>query len=188
MIFLRISGTSSANRIEWVSKIIYYLWYQKLTLPWWWFSECFDSFAFSTICSSSKFSSLIWGTEVVGKTSTMFSCISLHQKHLFSPKKKGEHEIWQYGLYSFQTGYTRLERFLHKNQHTQRKSLNFGSFHSSIIFDAKIEISPTKWVEKTPIYLFSTFGSKINEFEPKKSEKNKKIPTSYPIFLHEKSK
>ena len=29
---------------------------------------------------------------------------------------------------------------------------------------------------KTPIYIFSTFGSKINEFERKKSEKNKKIP------------
>jgi hypothetical protein len=26
-------------------------------------------------------------------------------------------------------------------------------------------------VEKTPIYIFSTFGSKINEFERKKSEK-----------------
>jgi hypothetical protein len=31
-------------------------------------------------------------------------------------------------------------------------------------------------VEKTPIYIFSTFGSKINEFERKKSEKNEKIP------------
>jgi hypothetical protein len=32
-------------------------------------------------------------------------------------------------------------------------------------------------VEKTPIYIFSTFGSKINEFERKKLEKkNEKIP------------
>jgi hypothetical protein len=31
-------------------------------------------------------------------------------------------------------------------------------------------------VDKTPIYIFSTFGSKINEFERKKLEKNKKIP------------
>jgi hypothetical protein len=31
-------------------------------------------------------------------------------------------------------------------------------------------------VEKTPIYIFSTFGSKINEFERKKLEKNRKIP------------
>jgi hypothetical protein len=31
-------------------------------------------------------------------------------------------------------------------------------------------------VEKTPIYFFSTFGSKINKFERKKSEKNEKNP------------
>ena len=33
--------------------------------------------------------------------------------------------LWQYGLWSFQTGDTKLERFLPKNQHTQRKLLNF---------------------------------------------------------------
>ena len=33
--------------------------------------------------------------------------------------------IWQYGLWSFQAGGTKLERFLHKNQHAQRKLLNF---------------------------------------------------------------
>ena len=33
--------------------------------------------------------------------------------------------LLQYGLWSFQTGYTKLERFLHKTQHTQRKLLNF---------------------------------------------------------------
>jgi hypothetical protein len=36
--------------------------------------------------------------------------------------------IWQYGLWSFQTEYTKLERFLHKNQHTQRKLLNFENW------------------------------------------------------------
>ena len=30
-------------------------------------------------------------------------------------------KVWQYGLWSFQTGDTKLERFLPKNQHTQRK-------------------------------------------------------------------
>ena len=49
-----------------------------------------------------------------------------------------------------------------------------ASDHSSIIFGAKIEIGCTKLVEKTPIYIFSTFGSKINEFERKKSEKKRK--------------
>ena len=33
--------------------------------------------------------------------------------------------LWQYGLWSFQAGGTNLERFLHKNQPTQRKLLNF---------------------------------------------------------------
>ena len=46
-------------------------------------------------------------------------------------------KLWQYGLWSFQTGYTKLQRFLHKNQHTQRKLLNFehwtnGEPHSSL--------------------------------------------------------
>ena len=33
--------------------------------------------------------------------------------------------LWLYGFWSFQTGVTKLERFLPKNQHTQRKLLNF---------------------------------------------------------------
>ena len=37
----------------------------------------------------------------------------------------GNYILWQYGLWSFQTGYMKLERFFHKNQHTQRKLLNF---------------------------------------------------------------
>jgi hypothetical protein len=43
-------------------------------------------------------------------------------------------------------------------------------------------------VEKTPIYFFSTFGSKINEFEQKKSEKkeknseNLKVAGNYPCI------
>ena len=32
--------------------------------------------------------------------------------------------VWQYGLWSLGVG-TKLERFLTKNQHTQRKLLNF---------------------------------------------------------------
>ena len=38
--------------------------------------------------------------------------------------------IWQYGLWSFQTGGTKLERFLPKNQHTQRKLLNVENWVS----------------------------------------------------------
>ena len=36
--------------------------------------------------------------------------------------------VWQYGLWSFQTGYIKLERFLPKNQHTQRKFFNFENW------------------------------------------------------------
>ena len=38
--------------------------------------------------------------------------------------------LWQYGLWSFQTGGTKLERFFPKNQHTQRKLLNFKNWVS----------------------------------------------------------
>jgi hypothetical protein len=40
-------------------------------------------------------------------------------------KKDGFVTLWQYGLWSFQTGDTKLERYLPKNQLTQRKRLNF---------------------------------------------------------------
>ena len=35
--------------------------------------------------------------------------------------KKDGPPLWQYGLWSFQTGGTKLEIFLPKNQHTQMK-------------------------------------------------------------------
>ena len=38
--------------------------------------------------------------------------------------------LWQYGLWSSQTGGTKLERFLSKNQHIQRKLLNFENWIS----------------------------------------------------------
>ena len=36
--------------------------------------------------------------------------------------------LWQYGLSIFQAEGIKLERFLAKNQHTQRKSLNFENW------------------------------------------------------------
>ena len=36
--------------------------------------------------------------------------------------------IWQYRLLSFQAGYTKLKIFLTKNQHNQRKLLNFENW------------------------------------------------------------
>ena len=38
------------------------------------------------------------------------------------------YKLWQNGLWSFQTGGTKLQRFLPKNQHTQRKLLNFENW------------------------------------------------------------
>ena len=45
------------------------------------------------------------------------------KKNVFEPRS-----LWQYGLWSFQTGGAKLERFLPKNQHTQRKLLNFENW------------------------------------------------------------
>ena len=36
--------------------------------------------------------------------------------------------LWHYVLWSFQTGDTKLEIFLHNNQHTQKKIVVFSSF------------------------------------------------------------
>ena len=38
------------------------------------------------------------------------------------------YRLWLYGLWSIQTGGAKLERFLPKNQHTQRKLLNFENW------------------------------------------------------------
>ena len=43
-------------------------------------------------------------------------------------KLKGRCGLWQYGLWNFQAGGTKLEIFLPKNQHTQRKLLNFENW------------------------------------------------------------
>ena len=58
--------------------------------------------------------------------------------------------VWQYGLWSFQTGGRKLERFLLKNQNAQRKLLNFENWlsgevskighHFSKQSDSKIDV------------------------------------------------
>ena len=50
---------------------------------------------------------------------------------LFPIKRYGirkQRPLWQYGLWSFQMGGTKLQRFLPKNQHTQRILLNFENW------------------------------------------------------------
>ena len=39
-----------------------------------------------------------------------------------------QRNVWQYGLWSFQAGGTKLERFLPKDQHTERKLCNFENW------------------------------------------------------------
>ena len=57
---------------------------------------------------------------------------SEEEEFRFELTGKGASTIWQYGLWSFQTGGTTLERFLPKNEHTQRKCLNFENWTSSL--------------------------------------------------------
>ena len=49
-----------------------------------------------------------------------------HIKSVHEGKKL--YQLWQYRLWSFQTGNMKLERFLPKNQHTQRIFLNFKNW------------------------------------------------------------
>ena len=48
-----------------------------------------------------------------------------HAENIFWKQLGTYIHLWQYGLWSFQTGGTKLERFLPKNQHTHYKLLNF---------------------------------------------------------------
>ena len=63
--------------------------------------------------------------------------------------------LCQYGLWSFQTGDTKLERFLPKNQHTWRKLLNFEFWISGILSkSAKIRLSKSIfYVKNHPNFL-----------------------------------
>ena len=60
-------------------------------------------------------------------------------------------------LWSFQTGYTKLERFLHKNQHTHRKLLNFENWYTGELSkSAKIWFS-VNFLCQIPSKSFSIF-------------------------------
>ena len=81
---------------------------------------------------------------------------------------------------SFQAGGTKLERFLPKNQHTQYAKIRVFKvdyFILPLFLVPKLRsVAQNEWKKHPYIYVFSIFGSKINEFERKKSEKNEKIP------------
>ena len=59
-------------------------------------------------------------TTIPGVSNLCGTLTGQHSKHSV--------DLWQYGLWSFQVGGTKLERFLPKNQHIQRKSLNFENW------------------------------------------------------------
>ena len=56
--------------------------------------------------------------------------------------------IWQYGMWSFQTGSTKLERFLPKNQNTQRKWLKFENW-----VNGEVSKSAKIWLSKSIFYV-----------------------------------
>ena len=85
----------------------------------------------------------------------------------------------QYRLWSFQTGDTKLERFLPKNQHTQWKLLNFefwingelskvpkfdfqSQFYMSKIIRIFLENFSLKYTNLGANFLLLTFFDKIN--------------------------
>ena len=51
-------------------------------------------------------------------------CFAIRLEHFDEIKQA----VWYFLLWSFKTMDTKLERFLHKNQHTQRKLLNFENW------------------------------------------------------------
>ena len=65
--------------------------------------------------------------------------------------------LWQYGLWSFQTGGTKLERFLLKNQNTQRKLLKFenlvnGEISKSANIDFQSQFSMSKIIRISQVF------------------------------------
>ena len=66
--------------------------------------------------------------------------------------------LWQYGLWSFQGGGTKLERFLHKNQHTQKKLSNFKFWiNGKLLKSAKIRLSKSIFYVKNHLKLSQFF-------------------------------
>ena len=58
--------------------------------------------------------------------------------------------VWQYGLWRFYTGVTKLERFLPKNQHNQRKLLNFENWVNG-------EVSKSAKILSKSIFYFKNY-------------------------------
>ena len=82
-------------------------------------------------------------------------CITIYRSNYIRMVKNEMtlYEVWQYGLWSFQTGGTKLERFLPKNQHTQRKLLNFENWvNGEVSKSTKIWLSNQKLSKSFSIF------------------------------------
>ena len=92
-----------------------------------------------------KFS--IYGLVVLRSRAPNFVfCSNLFSNQTVSKVYSCQWTTWQYGLWSFQAGGTKLERFLPKNQHTQRKLLNFENWvNGEVSKSARIYIKNWLW-------------------------------------------
>ena len=71
-----------------------------------------------------------WASEVYQYfnhiiSSTCYITFAAQMHNIYVTDRPPWRVLWQYRLWSFQTGYIKLEIFFPKNQHTQRKLLNF---------------------------------------------------------------
>ena len=75
--------------------------------------------------------------------------VFLFLKEVFETKRTTlvYYVLWHYWLWSFNTRDTKLERFLHKNQHTQRKLLNFENWTNG----------EPQWLEKIGVFKVDNF-------------------------------
>ena len=89
-----------------------------------------------------SFSILIYKRKKKNQKNTK-TFITWKRKRVF-----GHLQLWQYRLWSFQTGDTKLERFLPKNQHTQRKLLNFEFW-----INGELSKSAKIWLSKSIFYV-----------------------------------
>ena len=70
-----------------------------------------------------------------------------YEKRDLQREKKEWWWVWQYGLWSFQMGHTKLETFLTKKQHTQRILLN-----SEFWINGELSKSAKIWLSKSIFY------------------------------------
>ena len=94
--------------------------------------------------------------DQISRKELLKSCLSLSKLFLTATLENyikkvqfTDSRLSKYGLWSFQMGGTKLERFLPKNQHTQRQLLNFENWVNGEVskvpkFDFQSQFSKSK--------------------------------------------